>query len=281
MRARRANTMGCRPCRCVCVCVQLFARVSGGLRSPRSCAHGCMSNTLTQAHAAHTCATHSRVIGRLRESPCGQRGGVRAEGPQRRGLGGKGGVPVRCGRRRRTRAPPSGRVGAVRGSAGGGAGPPPSHLPPRTAAHAPRARFEGTRGAALRAARPWGGGGLCDGGQSREDTLRGVGGAAGRAERYCGERLRGGVDAVRGGEPGGNHEERAARSGGGAPCGGVTAVGPRGRALSDPGRPSPPSPPPTQTRAAGYERGAAPVPLGPPRPRAAVVPAEPRHGGGR
>lgn len=86
---------------------------------------------------------------------------------------------------------------------------------------------------------------MCDGGQSREDTLRGVGGAAGRAERYCGERLRGGgVDAVRGGEPGGNHEERAARSGGGAPCGGGTAVGPRGRALSDPGRPSPPSPPP-------------------------------------
>ena len=48
-------------------------------------------------------------------------------------------------------------LAAEMGQCGRWGGTPPP-LPPRTAAHAPRARFEGTRGAALRAARPWGGG---------------------------------------------------------------------------------------------------------------------------
>lgn len=124
-RARRAHPVGCSPCRCVGV--QLLARVPEGLRSPRSRAHvqctRLMHTRAAQARAAHTCATRTRATGRLRASLCGQRGCVRAEPG---GMGGDGGgVPVRCGRRRRSRAPPSGRIGAVR-AAGRDAPPSPT-----------------------------------------------------------------------------------------------------------------------------------------------------------
>lgn len=67
-RARRAHPVGCSPCRCVGV--QLLARVPEGLRSPRSRAHvqctRLMHTRAAQARAAHTCATRTRAIGRLR-----------------------------------------------------------------------------------------------------------------------------------------------------------------------------------------------------------------------
>lgn len=144
-RARRAHPVGCSPCRCVGV--QLLARVPEGLRSPRSRAYvqctRLMHTRAAQAGAAHTCATRTRAIGRLRASLCGQRGCVRAE------PGGWGGMEggSRCGA---GGAAALGRpLAAESGQCGRRGGTPPP-LPPRTAAHAPRARFEGTRGAALR-----------------------------------------------------------------------------------------------------------------------------------